>query len=214
MEREIKAFEEKVKELMSGEATGHDWYHVDQVRKMALRIAETEGGDKEIIELAALAHDVGDRKFHSSEEEGERKTRDLLNECGFSTDVSEKVMDIIHKLSFKGAGVVDEMPTVEGRIVQDADRLYALGAIGIARTFAYGGAKGRPIYDPEIPAERHASKEAYYGSVSPTINHFYEKLLLLKGRINTATAKEIAERRHAYMEGFLEQFYAEWDARD
>ena len=106
------------------------------------------------------------------------------------------------------------MPTLEGKIVQDADRLYALGAMGIARTFAYGGAKGRPIFDPEIPVQQHASKDAYYGSKSSSINHFYEKLLLLKDRINTKTAQEIAERRHAYMEEFLKQFLAEWEARD
>ncbi|HUO56355.1 MAG TPA: HD domain-containing protein [Candidatus Paceibacterota bacterium] len=170
--------------------------------------------EKELVELAALAHDVGDRKFYATEEEGEQKTITLLAESGVQSDVSEKIMDIIRKLSFKGAGVADDMPTLEGMIVQDADRLYALGAIGIARAFAYGGAKGRPIYDPEIPPENHHSKDAYYTSVSPTINHFYEKLLLLKDRMNTKTARMIAEKRHVFMQEFLDRFYAEWDAKD
>ena len=130
--------EGKVKELLAGEATGHDWYHVKQVRDMSLRIAKVEGGDTELIELAALAHDVGDRKFFGSEAEGEAVTRKVLSECGVDSEMLEKVMDIVNRVSFKGAGVLDDMPTLEGKIVQDADRLYALGAIGIARTFAYG----------------------------------------------------------------------------
>jgi uncharacterized protein len=214
MQEQIKRFEEKVKELMFGEATGHDWYHVKQVRDMALRIADTEGGDRELIELAALAHDIGDRKFSSSEEEGEQKTLGLLKESGISGDILCRVMNIIQRLSFKGADIVEDMPTLEGKIVQDADRLYGLGAVGVARTFAYGGAKGRPIYDPEVPVQKYASKDAYYSSKSSTINHFYEKMLLVKDRINTKTAQKIAERRHAFLEEFLEHFYAEWEAKD
>ncbi len=206
--------EDKVKELLAGEATGHDWYHIKQVRDMALRIAETEGGNLPLIELAALAHDIGDRKFFGSEEEGEAVTRKVLVECGVPPEMLEKVMDIVHRVSFKGAGSIDDMQTLEGKIVQDADRLYALGAIGIARTFAYGGSKGRPIYDPSIAPNLHKTKDSYYASTSPTINHFYEKLLLLKDRMHTATGKKIAQERHAFMEEFLKRFMAEWDAKD
>jgi len=214
MQDVIRKVEEKVKAILSGEPTGHDWYHINHVRLMALRIAEKEGGDKEIIELAALAHEVGDRKLHGSEEEGKAVTKQVLKEAGASEEVMEKVIDIINRISFKGAEVKVENPTLEGRIVQDADRLYALGAIGIARTFAYGGAKGRLMYDPNVPSELHTSKDAYYKSASPTLNHFYEKLLLLKDRMNTDTAKEIAAGRHAFMEEFLKRFYAEWEIKD
>jgi uncharacterized protein len=189
MSNVIHTLEAYVRKTMSDESTGHDWHHVRQVRDMALRIAETEGGDKEIIELAALAHDIGDRKFHDSEEEGDAKTIAALKDAGASDDTIERVMYIIRNISFKGGGVGETMETLEGKIVQDADRLYALGAIGIARTFAYGGAKGRLIYDPAIPPQLHYSKDAYYASKSPTINHFYEKLLLLKDRMNTATGR-------------------------
>ena len=210
----IEKVEAKVKELLSNEATGHDWWHLKQVRDMALRIAQTEGGDLELIELAALAHDIGDRKFFASEEEGEERTRQVLTDCGVSQELLERVMDIVHRVSFKGAGSADDMPTLEGKIVQDADRLYALGAIGIARTFAYGGAKGRPIHDPHNVPNLHKTKDTYYASTSPTINHFYEKLLLLKDRMHTQTAKEIAKGRHQFLEEFLERFAAEWDAKD
>lgn len=214
MREVIQKVEAKIKEMMSGEGTGHDWYHVKQVRDMALRIAASEGGDKEIIELAALAHDVGDRKLHASEAAGKEVTKSVLRDCGVPPEVQTKVIDIVDRVSFKGAGVVDDMPTLEGKIVQDADRLYALGAIGIARTFAYGGSKHRPIYDPDIVPEVHATKEEYHNSKSHTINHFYEKLLLLKDRMNTKTGREIAESREQYMKDFLDQFMKEWEAKD
>ena len=214
MQEVMQKVEQKVRELLSGESSGHDWYHVKQVRDMALRIAEKEGGDKEIIELAALAHDVGDRKLHASEQKGEEVTLAVLKESNVPESVMEKVMDIIRRMSFKGADVADDMPMLEGKIVQDADRLYAIGAIGIARTFAYGGANGRLLYDPDVSTEMHASKDAYYANKSPTINHFYEKLLLFKDRMQTKTGREIAEGRHAYMEEFLRRFMAEWEARD
>lgn len=210
----IQKLEEYVKVALGADSTGHDWHHVRQVRDMALRIAEKEGGDRELIELAAIAHDIGDRKFHASEQAGDEKTIAALREAGASPELIERVMYIVQNISFKGAGVGETMQTLEGKIVQDSDRLYALGAIGIARTFAYGGAKGRPIYDPAVPHREHDSKDAYYSSTSPTINHFYEKLLLLKDRMNTDTAKKIAETRHAYMEQFLERFMTEWDAKD
>lgn len=214
MQEIIQKVEQRVKELLFGDSSGHDWYHVKQVRDMALRIAEKEGGDREVIELAALAHDVGDRKLHASEQVGDEITLGVLKDAGVSQDMAEKVMDIIRHMSFKGALVTDNMSTLEGKIVQDADRLYALGAIGIARAFAYGGAKGRLIHDPDVATEMHASKDAYYASKSPTVSHFYEKLLLLKDRMQTKTGREIAEGRHVFMEEFLKRFMAEWEAKD
>ncbi|HVZ75681.1 MAG TPA: HD domain-containing protein [Candidatus Paceibacterota bacterium] len=215
MENQVTKLETKVKELLGGEGTGHDWYHIKQVRDMALRIAESEGGDKELIELAALAHDIGDHKFHASEEEGEEKTRSVLAECGIPSDMIEKIMGIVHNVSYKGPASQNNMTSLEGKIVQDADRLYALGAIGIARTFAYGGSKHRPLYDPDAKPDLSKGGEEYYKHpAESTINHFYEKLLLVKDRMNTATAKRIAEHRHQYMEDFLKQFYKEWEAKD
>ncbi len=211
----IERVEVRVKELFSGDATGHDWWHVKQVRDMALRIAQAEGGDVELVELAALSHDMGDRKFFESEDAGREMTRKTLAECGVPADLLEKVLDIAQRVSFKGAASVDDMPTLEGKIVQDADRLYALGAIGIARAFAYGGAKNRPMYDPETDAVLTKSGEEYYTKPSSsTIHHFYEKLLLLKDRMHTDTAKKIAEGRHEFMETFLKRFMDEWDAKD
>jgi len=210
----IRKVEAKTKGILSGEATGHDWYHIKQVRDMALRIAEKEGGDKELIELAALAHDIGDRKLNANEEEGDALTVRVLTEAGASPEIVEKVMEIIRHISFKGAEVGDDMSSLEGNIVQDADRLYALGVIGIARAFAYGGAKNLLIYDPERPPQRHTSKEEYYKAKPGTINHFYEKLLLLKDRMKTKTGREIAEGRHSFMEEFLKRFFEEWDAKD
>lgn len=200
MREVIERVEKRVKEILSGESTGHDWYHIDQVRKTALQIAEKEGGDKEIIELTALVHDVGDHKFFASKDEGQRITNKVLEECGVSVEVREKVMDIVTTMSFS-TGKIPE--SLEGKIVQDADRVYALGAIGIARAFAFGGKKDRLIHDPSQPRD-----------FPSTLNHFYDKLLLLKDKMNTATGKEIASGRHAYMEDFLEQFYSEWEGRE
>lgn len=211
MQETIKRVETRVREILTGESTGHDWYHIKQVRDMALRIAKEEGGDTEIIELAALAHDVGDRKFFASKEEGQAATRDVLVNAGVSTEAVEKIMCIIDTMSFSTGMVPDSL---EGKIVQDADRLYALGAIGIARACAYGASKGRLIYDPEISPVLNMTKEEYKKSTSPTINHFYEKLLLLKDSMNTKTGRKIAEGRHAFMEQFLDRFFKEWDAKD
>lgn len=197
MRKVVRAVEDTVKKLLARESTGHDWYHIDQVRTMALRISDTEGGDRVIIEIAALAHDVGDHKLHGSKEAGRKITCHVLEEAGLEGKLFDDVMHIIDTMSFSGGKVPDSL---EGKIVQDADRLYALGAIGIARAFAYGGHKGRPIHDP-------VRKEA-------TIDHFYEKLLLLKDKMNTKTGRKIAKSRHDYMERFLRQFYDEWKAVD
>lgn len=204
----------EVKKLLEKEATGHDWHHMRQVRDTALLIAESEGGDKDIIELAALVHDVGDRKFNESEQAGHHATLDLLARCGVPSEVAQTVADIARRVSFKGANVPDDMPTLEGKIVQDADRLYALGAIGLARTFAYGGKKGKPIYDPDIPPMLADNAEDYYGKDSTTINHFYEKLLLLKDRMHTKKGREMAEKRTKILEDFLAEFMREWEAKE
>ena len=193
----IEKVEAQVKEILSNEATGHDWYHIAQVRDMALCIAAKEGGDTEMIELAALVHDVGDHKFYASHEEGEKATLAVLEAAGVPQDMTEKIMLIVNAVSFSGGKVPESL---EGKVVQDADRMFALGAIGVARAFAYGGKKGRMIHDPAL------SREA-----PTTINHFYEKLLCLKDMMNTKTGREIATERHAYLEGFLKQFYAEWN---
>jgi len=225
---------EYVKTLLSGEGSGHDWWHVYRVWKNAIHIGKQENADMFVVELAALLHDIADWKFHDGNEEiGPQKAREWLEKMA-SQDmdseedcakkniteeiVSEKVIShvcsIIKNISFKGAGVTNKIDTLEGMVVQDADRLDAIGAIGISRTFAYGGSTGREIYNPEIPPQKHNTFEKYKSSKGPTINHFYEKLLLLKDLMNTPTAKRIAQKRHKVMETFLEQFYKEWEGKD
>lgn len=212
----LDILKERIKQEFMGEGTGHDWFHVDRVRKMALKLAKTESGsDPFIVEAAALLHDIADHKFHDGDEmAGANRSREILTELHFDEDSIETIVRIVEEVSFKGAGVPTPMSTIEGKIVQDADRLDAIGAIGIARTFAYGGSKGRPLYDPHIKPVCHTSFAAYKTSTAPTINHFYEKLLLLKDLMNTNEAKRIASLRHAFMEDFLGHFYQEWDARD
>lgn len=201
-----------VKDLLSREGSGHDWWHILRVWNNARTIAANEVADNFIVELAALLHDIGDHKFHNGDETvGPRMAADWLNKLEVKADVVQQVTTIIKELSFKGAGTSSAMSTMEGCIVQDADRLDAIGAIGIARSFAFGGHKNREIYNPEISPELHSTFEAYKNSTAPTINHFYEKLLLLKDRMHTKTAKQLAEKRHQYMEQYLEQFYAEWN---
>jgi len=204
-----------VRERMEGEGTGHDWWHVDRVRRVALRLAEEEGADPFVVELAALLHDVADHKFHGGDETaGPRAAREWLEALGVEEATVEHVCTIIAELSFKGAGVATPMSTREGEVVQDADRLDAIGAIGVARTFAFGGSRGRPLHDPEAAPEAHASFAAYKASRGPTINHFHEKLLLLRDRMNTAAARRVAEERHRFMEEFLDRFQREWDGVD
>jgi uncharacterized protein len=207
----IQRTADHVQKLLAGEGSGHDWFHIERVRHTALRIGREEGADLVVVELAALLHDVADWKFAGGDHEaGPRAACEWLTSLHVAADVIEHVCSIIAGLSFKGAGVATPMPTLEGQVVQDADRLDALGAIGIARAFAYGGHKGRALYDPETPSEPHASFEDYKKGAGPTINHFYEKLLLLKDRMNTPAAKRLASERHAFMERYLEQFFAEW----
>ena len=203
-----------VQHLLSGEGSGHDWWHIHRVWNNARRIAAGEQADDFIVELAALLHDIGDHKFHGGDETvGPRMAADWLQQLQVTDDIIQQVCTIISELSFKGAGTSSAMSSLEGQIVQDADRLDAIGAIGIARTFAYGGYKNPEIYNPTIAPVLHDSFEAYKNNTAPTINHFYEKLLLLKERMHTRTARTIAGERHRFMEAYLEQFYAEWEGK-
>ncbi len=201
-----------VKQELKNAEGGHDWFHIERVYKNALLIANGEKCDILVVKLGALLHDIADSKFHNGDESvGPKKARLFLE----SENVTEKtivhVINIIDNISFKGGNVIKNFHSLELDIVQDADRLDAIGAIGIARTFNYGGFKNRAIYNPEIAPNLHLSKEEYKNLEAPTINHFYEKLLLLKDKMNTKTGKAIAIQRHYFMESYLSQFYAEWE---
>ncbi len=203
-----------VKTTLAQAEGGHDWFHIERVYKNALLIAATEICDGEIVQLAALLHDIADSKFHDGDETiGPRIARRFLEEENVDSETIDHVVAIIENISFKGGNVARKFSSVELDIVQDADRLDAIGAIGIARTFNYGGFKNRVLYNPEIAPNLSMTKEEYKNNEAPTINHFYEKLLLLKDKMNTQTGRQIAEERHRYMEGFLSQFYAEWEGR-
>ncbi|SFI01980.1 uncharacterized protein SAMN04488574_101279 [Bacillus sp. 71mf] len=201
-----------VKDILEKDASGHDWYHIERVHKLAIALFEKEGGNRFVIEMAALLHDVADEKLNESEEAGMKKVTDWLELLCISQEDARHIVHIIANMSYKG-GHGGTVETLEGKIVQDADRLDALGAIGIARTFAYGGAKGRLLYDPNIPPRETMTKEEYRKSDEPSLNHFYEKLLKLKDLMNTDAAKEEAEERHRYMEQFINQFMKEWNAQ-
>ncbi|HEX9981499.1 MAG TPA: HD domain-containing protein [Flavobacterium sp.] len=191
---------------------GHDWFHIERVWKNALLIAKDEDCDLLVVELAALLHDIADSKFHNGDETiGPEKARNFLEAAQIDPATVDHVVNIIGNMSFKGGNFTVAFQSKELDIVRDADRLDAIGAIGIARAFNYGGFKGRKLYDPEITPVTNMDKEAYKASVSPTINHFYEKLLLLKDRMRTKTGKELAEKRHRFMDAFLSEFYAEWN---
>ncbi len=200
-----------VREALSGDSAGHDWWHVYRVWQTARQIGQEEGADGVVVELAALLHDVADWKFAGGDETaGPRAARAWLEPLGVDAATVDHVCEIIATLSFKGAGVPTPMRTVEGAVVQDADRLDALGAVGIARAFAYGGHAGRALYDPTAPPQPHDSFAAYKAGTGSTINHFYEKLLLLQERMNTPTARRLAAARHAFMEQYLARFFQEW----
>jgi uncharacterized protein len=204
-----------VRQQLEGDSSGHDWWHIYRVWQTALRLVEAESADRFVVELAALLHDLDDWKLHDGDAtRGPLIARTWLEQCGVDAVVVEHVCDIIEHLSFKGAGVPTPMRSIEGMIVQDADRLDALGALGIARAFAYGGYKGRPIHDPDVRPHLHTSFDDYRANQGTTINHFYEKLLLLKDRMNTSRARVIAERRHQAMEAFLREFLLEWEGQD
>ncbi len=195
---------------LARDASGHDWWHIVRVCALARTIAREEGADAFICELAALLHDLADAKIAGDEETGLARVRGWLVEHGADAETVAHVMEIIATMSF-GGGAKPPMRTLEGRVVQDADRLDALGAVGIARAFAYGGSRGRLLYDPTVPPQAYVSAAEYHASAAPTINHFYEKLLLLKDHMNTAYARRLAQERHRFMEAFLAEFFAEWE---
>ena len=206
----IEKAREFVQSHFADDGSGHDWWHVYRVWNTAKHLADAEGADRTIVEIAALLHDVADWKLSGDESQGLNTIRKLL-ENDLPPETVDRICDIISKVSFKGAGVETPTESLEGQVVQDADRLDALGAVGIARTFAYGGNRGRLIHHPDQPPQRHDSFEAYKKNKGPSTNHFYEKLLLLKDRMNTGTAKKMAEHRHRFMEQYLDHFFKEWD---
>jgi uncharacterized protein len=203
-----------VRQLLADDSSGHDWWHVARVRAVALAIGKHERADLFVVELAALLHDIADWKFHGGDDSaGPRAAAQWLGELEVEQATIEHVCEIIATLSFKGAQVATPMRTIEGQVVQDADRLDAIGAVGIARTFAFGGHAGQPLHDPELAPKAHASFADYKTNRTTTINHFYEKLLLLKDRMNTDTGRRLAAERHAFMQRFLEEFDNEWNGR-
>jgi uncharacterized protein len=208
----IRATEDFVKEQLAGAEGGHDYWHIIRVRNNAFRIASGEKVDRLVVELSALLHDIADSKFHGGDDEiGPQRAESFLKSLDVDDEVILHVIQIIRNISFKGGHKHSEFTSPELAVVQDADRLDALGAIGIARTFNYGGFKNREIYDPNVAPDLNMSKEEYKQSKAPTLNHFYEKLLLLKDLMNTKTGKELAEDRHRFMELYLDQFYKEWE---
>jgi len=201
-----------VKEVLADAEGGHDWWHIYRVWKSAKQLALSEEVDLFVVELGALLHDIADSKFHDGDETvGPRKARAFLESLSVNESVIFHVENIISHISFKGGNQAQQFKSAELDVIQDADRIDAMGAIGIARTFNYGGHKNREIYNPEIAPNLNMTKEEYKNSMAPTLNHFYEKLLLLKDRMNTKAGREMAEQRHEFMKGYLEQFYQEWE---
>ena len=201
-----------VKQQLADAEGGHDWFHIERVYKNSLLIAQSENCDKTVVKLGALLHDIADSKFHNGDETiGPKVAKDFLEKEEVDDATITHVLNIIENISFKGGNFNKKFTSKELEIVQDADRLDAIGAIGIARTFNYGGFKNRPLYNPAIAPNLYMTKEEYKSNEAPTLNHFYEKLLLLKDKMNTETGKQIAQERHHFMEVFLSQFYAEWD---
>ncbi|WP_436484427.1 HD domain-containing protein [Chitinophaga sp. ARDCPP14] len=208
----ITATVDFVKTELAGAEGGHDWWHIYRVWQQAKHIAATETADMLVVELGALLHDIADSKFHNGDENiGPAKAVAFLQSLEVPAGIITQVENIIRHISFKGGNQEKTFFSAELAVVQDADRLDAIGAIGIARAFNYGGFKNRSLYDPAIKPNMQMTKEEYKNSSAPTITHFYEKLLLLKDRMNTATGKKLAEERHAFMEAFLERFYKEWE---
>lgn len=201
-----------VKEKLNDAEGGHDWFHIERVYKNALLIAKGTDCDLVIVQLGALLHDIADSKFHNGDETiGPKTARLFLESQNVSEEIIQHVVNIIENISYKGGNFEKKFSSIELDIVQDADRLDAIGAIGVARAFNYGGFKNRALYDPEIAPVTNMTKEEYKKNNAPTINHFYEKLLLLSSKMNTETGKQIAAERHRFMESFLAQFYAEWE---
>lgn len=201
-----------VKQQLENAEGGHDWFHIERVYNNAISIVEKEKGDVMVVKLAALLHDIADSKFHQGDDSiGPRIAREFLESQKVDGKTIEQVVNIIENISYKGGAVNSTFHSLELDIVQDADRLDAIGAIGIARTFNYGGFKNRPLYNPVIAPKMNMTPQEYKDSTAPTLNHFYEKLLLLKDLMNTETGKQMAQKRHRFMETFLSQFYREWE---
>lgn len=201
-----------VKKTLENAEAGHDWFHIERVYKTALNINEKEKGDEQVVIFAALLHDIADPKFNNGNEElGPKVAEDFLTSISINEDVIAHVKLIIQNMSFKNSFDGSGFTSKEMQIVQDADRLDAIGAIGIARAFTYGGYKNRVLYDPAIKPEQHQTKESYKNTTAPTINHFYEKLLLLKDMMNTDAGRAIALERHNFMLQYLDHFYNEWE---
>jgi uncharacterized protein len=210
----IQKTKDFVKKTLSNAEGGHDWWHAYRVWRLSKKIAQNENVDNFVVELGALLHDIADSKFHKGDEKvGPHKARNFLNSLNVGKKVVDHVENIVSNVSFKGAKHIQKFKSPELDVIQDADRLDAMGAIGITRAFNYGGHKGRGIYDPKIKPNLNMTKEEYKNNNTPTINHFYEKLLLLKDRMNTETGKSIAQHRHEYMEKFLDEFYQEWNGK-
>ena len=209
--QQISAIEQYVREELRGAEAGHDWWHIVRVRNNAMAIAASENVDLFVVEAGALLHDIADHKFTGGDESvGPEKARQLLESLDAAPSDSDHIISIIRNISFKGGNFTPDFSSPELDVVRDADRLDAIGAIGIARAFSYGGFKGRAMYNPEVKPDLLMTVEQYKASSSPTINHFYEKLLLLKDRMSTVSGRRMAEERHRYMEGFLEEFFREW----
>lgn len=200
-----------VKDKLFGEGSGHDWFHIERVYNMAKYIGEMEGADSFVVEMTALLHDIDDWKFSDGNETETTVTEEFLRSIDVSSEDRDKIISIIKTMSYKGGVVDSSQGTIEGMVVQDADRLDAIGAIGIARTFAYGGSKNRIMYDPDVKPMDFKSLDEVKCEDNHTVNHFYEKLLKLKDLMNTDTAKVIAKRRHKFMEDYLKEFYYEWE---
>ena len=207
----IEMTKDFVKQKLYGEGSGHDWFHIERVYNLSKFIAEKENADLFIVEMTSLLHDIDDWKFSNDTDTNTTTTENFLASISVPKNDINKIISIIKTMSFKGGVVDSTQNSIEGKVVQDSDRLDAIGAIGIARTFAYGGSKGRQIYDPSINPIEFTSLEQVKNAENHTVNHFYEKLLKLKDLMNTNTAKEIAEKRHKFMENFLEEFYSEWN---
>lgn len=209
--KSLKELEKEVQSLFSSEPTGHDFFHIDRVRNMALYLAEEEGANLYIVELAALLHDISDPKLNGGVfDQGPIEADKLMTKHGIDVATRQNVCTIISEVSYKGSEVKTPCSSLESMVVQDADRLDAMGAIGIARAFAYGGNREREIYNPAIPPKNHTSFQEYHHDKSHTVNHFYEKLLLLKDRLNCETARKIGQKRHEFLDLFLTNFMADW----
>jgi uncharacterized protein len=207
----IAALEAGVKARFNGEATGHDWYHINRVRETAIELARAEGANIYLVEAAALLHDIADHKFYDNDLSiGPVHAESLVLKFGESQEFASKIAATVAEVSFKGAGEDTPVSSIESAVVQDADRLDAMGAIGIARAFTFGGSRGQPMYLPGVEPQYHKSFKEYSGHKGSTINHFYEKLLLLRERMQTKSGRKLAEKRHKVMEGFLEEFFDEW----